>query len=159
MRTINSLLKAVEKIQIQLVCEIAVDQTKENLLSLNRQQMFDGKTETGGDISPSYLEDPYFKSRESAQRYSDWKDKITPNPKRKKGVPNLFIVGTFHDSISIEVAGSSIKFQSSFEKASAIVSKFSGNIYGLGGEYKADYIVTDLSPATGVELVKQLNKK
>ena len=145
--------------KVEQVCEGAVNQTKEDLLSLNKTQMFDGKTKTGQDITPSYLDDPYFKSRESAQRYSDWKDSITPNPKRKKGTPNLFIVGTYHNSLEIKVGNGQIDTRSSFVKASSIEAKFGGDIYGLGGEYKEEYIGDNLAPAVGRALVQNLNKK
>ena len=70
-----------------------------SVADLNREQMMEGKTNKGEDITPKYLDNPYFKSKESAQRYSDWKDDITPSSKRKKGVPNLFINGKFHNSL------------------------------------------------------------
>jgi hypothetical protein len=70
-----------------------------SVVDLNREQMMEGQTNKGEDITPKYADNPYFKSKESAQRYSDWKDDITPNSKRKKGVPNLFINGKFHNSL------------------------------------------------------------
>jgi len=159
MRTINNLLQAVEKTSIETVCGSAVNATKEPMLTLNKQQLYDGKTRSGNDLSPTYLEDPYFKSREAAQRYSDWKDEITPNPKRKKGVPNLFIVGAFHNSIGVKVMAGNIEFSSSFPKAQSIEEKFTEGIYGLGGEYKGEYLVKNLAPAVNTGLIENLNKR
>lgn len=159
MRTINNLLTAVEKIDIGQTCSASVDTTKNDYLQKNRDQLFDGKTKSGADLSPSYLDDPYFKSPEAAQRYSDWKDRITPNDKRKKGVPNLFINGTFYRSLLVQVQGEEIKTESTFSESSDIVSKFSGDIYGLGGSYKSEYIVENLAPVVSKQLVTQLNEK
>ncbi|HEY4112188.1 hypothetical protein [Puia sp.] len=123
-----------------------MDQSKDELLERNKNQMYDGKTRTGEDISPSYLEDPYFKSPEAAQRYSDWKDDITPNSNRKPGVPNLYINGAFYRSLRIEVSGEVIITDSSFPEAADIERKFTTKIFGLGGRYKADFLSDFLKP-------------
>jgi hypothetical protein len=107
----------------------------------------EGKRRDGKDISPSYFEDPWFKSIESATAYSEWKDRITPNTKRKKGVPNLFIVGTFHKSITLDISGDSIKFHSSFPEAADIERKFTGMIYSLNVEKRTEYVREFLRPA------------
>lgn len=120
----------------------ALEKDKEKILSLNRLQLFEGKDSDGNDLSPTYQEDPYFKTRESAQRYSDWKDKITPNPKRKPGVPNLYINGYFHNSIDASVRVDGIQFDSSFDKASSIENKFGSHIYGLNDESKTELMHT-----------------
>lgn len=140
MITASALLEKWTQIDVELIAEVSVANTKEEMLDLNLEQMMEGKTKEGTDISPSYLEDPYFKSRESAQRYSDWKDKITPNPKRKKGVPNYYINGQYHSSIEIEVNGESIDFSSSFSGAADIAQKTGGKLFGLNAEKRVPYI-------------------
>lgn len=81
-----------------LVLDSAMDE-QQFIVESNRGQMFDGKTHDDKDIRPYYSQDPYFKTRESAERYADWKQRLTPNPRRNKDVPNLYITGTFYDSI------------------------------------------------------------
>lgn len=158
MRTINNMLQSARKVSIEAVLETTVDDTKEQLLALNKQQMYSGKLRTGQDITPSYLDDPYFKSTAAAQRYSDWKDEITPDQNRKKGTPNLFINGAFYDSIGISVGSGDIKFDASFKDANSIESKFTANIYGLGGRYKSDYL--DVSGPHSIELLtRELNRR
>src|SRR5258708_7633887 len=102
MTTFIDLKKKFEALNTDKIITKIMDDTQVQLLEENKEQMYDGKLKTGGNITPSYLEDPYFKSRESAQRYSDWKDRITPNPERESGVPNLFINGKFYDSLKID---------------------------------------------------------
>lgn len=159
MRTLSSTISAINKVNIENLCSSSVDQTKDDLLQTNKDQLFDGKLKTGQDLSPSYLDDPYFKSAASAQRYSDWKDLITPNANRKKGIPNLYINGAFYMSLSVEVAGSSVMMGSSFPDADDIESKFTKNIFGLGGQYKSKYITVTLQPLVFQKLITQLNSK
>jgi hypothetical protein len=123
----------------------SVVETKETLLALNKEQLLEGKNKYGLDLAPTYLDDPYFKSREAAQRYSDWKDRITPNPKRKKGVPNLFIVGTYHNSIEATLQGNKLEVTASFSQAKSIENKYTG-LYGLSAPFKQRYIETDVRP-------------
>lgn len=133
------------KQSIETLTVKAIDQTKEQLLEANRDQLYDGKNRLGQDITPGYLDDPYFKTKESAQRYSDWKDTITPNPDRTKGIPNLYIVGTYHKSIKIDVSGLSIVYTATF-RGEDIERKYGENIYGLGGERKVRYTQGVLKP-------------
>jgi hypothetical protein len=97
------------------------------------------------DISPTYFQDPFFKSQEAAQRYSDWKDRISPKTSRKRGVPNLWINGFFHSTISISVNGQSIMYDSTFSGADDIERKFA-KIYGLNAEMRKEYIKNFLRP-------------
>lgn len=157
MRKLSELIAAVNNIRVNDICSDAVADTKEDLLRINKEQLYDGKLKTGADLSPTYLDDPYFKTPASAKRYSDWKDQITPNSKRKSGVPNLFITGVFYDSLSISISGMDVDVDSSFSKATDIESKFSTAIFGLGGEYKEDYLEI-VKPVVFEDLTEQLNK-
>lgn len=84
-----------------IVLSLAMD-SKPSIVELNKEQMFEGETNDGKDIRPKYSENPYFKSKKSADKYAEWKMKITPGKRRKKDVPNLFIKGDFYDSIYAE---------------------------------------------------------
>jgi len=134
-RLIN-LYNKIKALDTDKICVDVIVENKDELLALNKEQLLEGKNNEGGDM-PSYLNDPYFKSLKSAQAYSDWKDEITPNPKRKKGVMNLFIVGTYHDSIELTIEGLKINYQASF-LGPEIESKHP-NIYGLGPEKRIEY--------------------
>lgn len=146
MPTALDMLNNFKAMNLTDVAEEVLNKTSGVALEANKDQLYDGKLSTGEDISPTYLEDPYFKSKEAAQRYSDWKDEITPNPRRKKGVPNLFITGPFYASIQVQAEGGGLAYKSGFPAAPSIESKFSVNIYGLGGEYRSEYLDTALEP-------------
>lgn len=143
-RSAISILSNLRK-SIPAISEESVSETKDHFMDLNRDQLMEGKNKTGENISPSYLEDPYFKTKEAAMRYSEWKDRITPSSIRPKGVPNLYIVGKFHNSLSPSVSGGKISVQSTFEDANDIENKYDG-IYGLNGEKKSVYIKESVRP-------------
>lgn len=132
-------LDLLRTVSIQQISQDSIIQVKDELLTLNKEQMYDGKRADGQDIAPSYFNDPYFKQPGAGQRYSAWKDKITPNPKRSSGTPNLFINGTYYDTITITVLKDRIEYNSNFEQG-ALEQKYGPKIYSLGGEYRQRWI-------------------
>jgi hypothetical protein len=161
MSTILSMKKRFEAIDTDKVIEAAMTESLPDLNDLNLEQIYDGKTNTGDDIRPSYYEDPYFKTPEQAIAYSNWKDRITPNSRRNRGTPNLFINGYYYRSRSLSLAGDVIRFDSFWPEGSKIHQKYA-NINGLGGSYKSDFINHFLQPvlsknielATGLKMSK-----
>lgn len=151
MATLGGLLRRVEAFDGNKAAEQSIELTKYDLLSENKKQMYDGKTRTGDNITPTYQLDPYFKTPQAAQRYSDWKDEITPNSNRPSGVPNLFIDGTYYGTLDIVISGDVIQFPSSFKGANDINTTFAG-IHGLGGPYKALYLKDFLRPAFSTQV-------
>jgi hypothetical protein len=141
MAGVRQIRAKVQRLRADLrgLAESSVSQTKDTILQLNKEQLLEGKTALGTDITPSYLTDPYFKTKEAAQRYSAWKDKITPNPNRRSGVPNMYINGYYHNSIQIEQTGDRLVYNSPFGKAKNIDEKYP-NLYGLSVPFKARYI-------------------
>jgi hypothetical protein len=161
MKTIRNLIRKIEALDPDRICEDAVDDTKYQLLAENKSQLYAGKLRTGADLAPSYLDDPYFHTRAAAQAYSDWKDRITPpTTNRKKGIPNLFINGYYYASLRIRVTDSAIIFSSNWLEEPEIENKYGNEIYGLGDDFKEKYVERYLRPdfkklmesATGLKL-------
>ncbi len=144
--TILALYNRFSQLNTDKVIEESVADTKDQILRLNKEQLLAGKTRTGADITPSYLDDPYFKTREAAQKYSEWKDRITPNPFRKSGTPNLYINGFYHNSIRVDVVGQSIQYSTNVGIGSKIEGKYGENLYGLSGNFKSEYLGVYLGP-------------
>lgn len=145
--TISGLLTKVKALNIEQISIDSVEETKDKLLDKSREQLLEGKLRTGQDIFPTYLEDPFFKTKQAAQRYSDWKDRLTPNSKRKKGVPNLFITGAWvHDPLKIEIQGTNIQFDIPSPIGAKIFQKYGVNIVGLDPEKKGEYVKENLRP-------------
>ena len=97
------------------------------VIDLNRQQLMEGKTHLNEDVRPYYSEDTYFKKPGASDRYIEWKQRITPNPKRNPDAPNLFIDGTFHKTFKLDIESDSIIIYSDDQQ---IARKFD-NIFGL----------------------------
>ena len=143
--TIKGLYKKVETLQANQE-KLAGESVEENttyLGMLNKQQLLAGKRSDGKDLFPTYQEDPYFETLAQAQAYSDWKDRITPNPKRKPGVPNLYINGYYYDSRVIKVSGDRIIYDGN---TFGLEEKYGKEINGLGGEYKEAFLDLHLRP-------------
>lgn len=100
-----------------------LDDNSELLETMNREQMWEGLDSTGKGIRPRYSEDPFFKSPEAAQRYADWKWKITPSS-RDADTPNLFITGPFYRSVTAERQGDFIQFGTDTSLGGKVTSKF-----------------------------------
>lgn len=154
MAGINEMIHRFGRLNRKEAIATALDQTKDRMIELQREQLLEGKTSKGDDITPSYLDDPYFKSRQAAQRYSAWKDRITPHPIRKSGTPNLFINGAFHKSIEAVIKPGSVIISATFKKAASIEGKFK-DIYGLNDEKTGAYTKV-MGPVAVEEMKKQV---
>jgi hypothetical protein len=144
--TIRGLYNKLQAVDHDKIARETMEGSEEELNQYNLQQLIDGKRNDGLDISPTYLEDPFFKTREQAQAYSDWKDKISPrSSKRKKGVPNLFINGFYHRSRQVRIVGDKIIYSSYYSEAPDIEQTFK-NIDGLNPESRKKFIPFVLRP-------------
>ena len=112
------------------------------LLDLNRDQMMAGQNAEGTDITPSYLDDPYFKTRRQAIGYMNWKQRITADSRRDPQTPNLFIKGDFHNSIRIRYGDNEIEFVSETTLGKDIQSTHP-DVLGLN-DRNQDMILTDI---------------
>lgn len=146
MGTILDLLKRVESVDTDKICIEVMEHNADVLNDINKQQLYDGKGNDGQDLAPTYLNDPYFKTREAAQRYSDWKDKITPSSVRKPGVPNLYINGYYHNSRKVAISGTRILHTATY-KGLEIKTKYADKLDGLAGDYKIEFVNDHLRPA------------
>lgn len=123
----------------------SIEGTEEEIREYNLQQLLDGKTNEGIDISPTYFEDPYFDTYEQAKAYSDWKDRISPMSIRRPGVPNLFINGYYHNSRRVRIVGDKIIYDSDWNEGKEIEQKFK-NINGLNPDSRKKFIPFVLRP-------------
>src|SRR5687768_15227200 len=117
MGTIRGLYNRLMTVDHDEIARKSIEGTEEEIREYNLQQLLDGKTNEGIDISPTYFEDPFFDTYEQAKAYSDWKDRISPMSKRRPGVPNLYINGFYHSTIKVEVQGDKINYNSTYGEA------------------------------------------
>lgn len=159
MGTIRGIYNRLQTVDTDAIAVKTLEGTEEEIRQYNLQQLLDGKTNQGTDISPTYLEDPFFKTQEQAQAYSEWKDKISPPSNRRPGVPNLFINGFYHGTRRVEIQGEKIVYSSSYGEQHGFEEKYK-NLDGLNPESRKKFIPFVLRPvfnhliqeATGLKL-------
>lgn len=157
MATILGMKRRFESFDAAAMITKVMHDSTQDLRDLNLEQMYDGKTNKGTDIKPSYIEDPYWNDKggvRAAQAYSDWKDRITPNIRRTPGTPNLFITGFYHSTIKVSIVGDSIVHSSTFSGEPDIRGRFK-NIYGLGGRHREIFLKQYLMPVIKDEVLNQ----
>ena len=139
----------------QQVLDCMADNSHDMVLSV-REQLYSGLDGNGTSLSPSYDSDPYFTDPHAGyfdeerghwvncylhpERYIAWKQRITPPesgqrlnlPPRPSTVPNLFIVGTFHMSISSRPTSRGVEiFTSGWDSGPLVERKYGSQIFKL----------------------------
>jgi len=162
MSTILAMKKRFEALDPDLVIYQVMKDNENDLNDLNLEQLYSGKTNKGEDIHPSYLEDPYWNDKgglQAAQRYSDWKDRITPSSRRNPGTPNLFINGYYHSRrFTTIVPGGTIVHSDGASFGKDIQQKYK-DIDGLGGEFKKIFLETYIQPVLNDKIEQALGLK
>lgn len=142
MGILNDLRMRVEAVQNGLqsgeLVRNAIVRHGEDILDLQREQLFEGKASSGEDIRPFYSEDlkpsGYFYSVETARRYADWKREGINYPyraNRNPDAPNLYINGRFHDEIGVRFDYDSVGIVAMTPYAANIMAKYGIKTFGL----------------------------
>lgn len=129
MCTIAEMLRRVQSIDLVNIAGDIVSQHTDELADLNRKQLMAGKNNKGELLGPKHSENPFFKTPESAMRYAAWKKRITPET--PFDIPNLFINGQFHGTISFRREAELLIADSSSPIAGDIESTYNNTALGL----------------------------
>lgn len=110
----------------------------DDILELQKQQLFAGLASNGQDIRPYYSEDlkpsGYFYTVESAGRYAAWKKDGINYPytaNRNPDAPNLYINGRFHDELGVQFAGDTVGIVGTTGYSKGIIAKYGISTFGL----------------------------
>lgn len=110
----------------------------DDILDLQKQQLFAGLASNGQDIRPYYSEDlkpsGYFYTVESAKRYSAWKESGINYPysaKRNPDAPNLYINGRFHEELGVQFDADAVGIVGTTEYSKGIIAKYGVSTFGL----------------------------
>lgn len=110
----------------------------DDIMELQKIQLFQGKASSGQDIRPFYSEDlkptGYFHSVESAGRYSAWKQTGISYPysvDRNPDAPNLYINGKFHSELDVEFGMEAVGIIGATAYAKRIMLKYGIQTFGL----------------------------
>ena len=139
--TLQELYSRIEGVRDALhsgeIPRLAVLPYGDDILTLQREQLAEGKAASGEDLRPYYSEDikpsGYFKSTATAANYAAWKQDIN-NPyeagARNPDAPNLFITGKFYGEIGVEFAADMAHVIAHTPFAAQVMAKYAGQ-FGL----------------------------
>lgn len=155
--TVHSIVTGFE----QVVSE-CLTANKSVIQDLVGEQLYSGLDGDTSSLRPSYSDDPFFDIRgrwyHDSDGYIEWKEKITPPitsprlnlPPRPIDVPNLYITGTFHESIRATVNGCNLSINTvGFSDGPDIVKKYGDNILNLGMDAREYIVLEMLKPFVG----------
>ena len=110
----------------------------DDILELQKLQLFQGKAADGQDIRPYYSEDlkpgGYFYSVETAKRYAEWKVSGINYPysvDRNPDAPNLYINGRFHDELGVQFDAETVGIVGTSGYSKDIIAKYGLQTFGL----------------------------
>lgn len=140
-------------------CLKCMDENKNIIRDSIQEQLFSGIDGTDRCLTPTYDNDPYFNEpgpwQNKPEKYKRWKEKITPPissyllnlPPRPTEVPNLFITGTFYDSIRLKKRNADMQvFTEGFIDGPDILKKYGDKIFSLGSTAREYFIMMHLRP-------------
>ena len=110
---------------------------RDDIMDRQREQLFAGKNALGDDIRPYYSEDlqpgGYFKNKEAALRYAEWKRSLSYPVQASRNVdaPNLYINGRFHSELDVTFNSDTVAIQGDSGYAQKIVAKYGMAQFGL----------------------------
>ena len=145
MRTINSLLTSVQKLDMEFLIENSLIETSENYKGLQKDQMIHGLNSKGTQIGK-------YRSPAYAQK------KSSMNPLAGEGNVDLKLTGDFYSGIFTDVRSDGILVDSADQKSEALQQKYGETIFGLDDDNKQEY-VNELRPVFFQMITEELNKK
>ena len=140
-------------------CIKCLEENTEVVADCIKEQLYSGLDGDGDYLNPTYDNDPFFNEegvwKGRAEMYKRWKERITPPIAsnmlnllpRPTEVPNLFITGTFHDSIKAIRNGDVLTITTSgFRDGPIIERKYGNQIFAMGESAKEYFNLFHLRP-------------
>ena len=146
----------------ELIRNVVV-QHPDDILDLQKMQLFQGLAANGEDIRPYYSEDlkpsGFFHSVESAGRYAAWKKDGINYPykaNRNPDAPNLYINGRFHDELGVQFDAQTVGIVGTTGYSKGIVEKYGIQTFGL---MMANWMVVFVERGAYNELMDELRTR
>lgn len=144
MATIFQAAAAVNKINLIDLAKQIVTENAEPLLEENRAQLYMGLRPDGNEITPRY----------HYRWYAEWKHRLNPMP--GLGVPDLFLTGQLHETLTLSTETFMPYFNSDMAGYPQIAQY--RNIFGVGNTYlKWQYAAKVFNPQLRILVNKILN--
>jgi hypothetical protein len=149
MRTINSLLQSVQKVDLPFLLENSMIETAPDYVEIQREQMFSGIQSDGKEIE------------RIGANYKGYAPR-TIQEKRRKGQPTdritLKDTGDFYFEIFADARAEGYVVGSADSKSDDLQEAYGEKIFGLSDKPKASFI-SKLQPEAVRQTEKQLNKR
>jgi hypothetical protein len=124
MASVRELMKRLEAIDVDQLAADSIDDSKNDLIEWQQEQLFAGKNSTGGPIRPAYT-------------------KVTKRIKTRKGQPTdrvtLKDTSAFYNAIFVDVRSTTYIIDSTDYKTPLLLNKYGKSIFGLGGVFMVGY--------------------
>lgn len=139
-RLINNAEALLSDLESGVLVRDVLEDYGEEIMSLQRIQLLEGKASSGNDIRPYYSEDVgptgYFKTKASAEAYRAWKGSLSypHDVQRNDDAPNLYINGKFHSELGVTFGPQALAILPETPYASKIVRKYGVETFGLTRE-------------------------
>lgn len=131
--TLGDIQRAIEATNLDAIAGEVVEDNKDNILQLNRDQLMSGFDSNGEKMEPQY----------ASRDYALKKNKMNALP--GLGTPDLYLTGKFQSSLQLQVMGKDVKFSDTDDKAKYLEVNYGpDNIYGLSedsiGEARTEFL-------------------
>lgn len=141
MGLLDNLLQRVQRVNDglrggELIRNVVV-RHPDDILELQKIQLFQGLASNGQDIRPYYSEDlkpsGWFYSVETAKNYAAWKQSLSYpyEAERNPDAPNLYINGKFHDELGVEFRADAVGVAGTTSYSKGIMLRYGLNTFGL----------------------------
>lgn len=134
------------------VCESVFESRKGDCEEQVLLQLMEGMGGNGTPLSPTYEEDPYFRTPESAQAYVRMKRIVYGVDVPPNGSPNLYLNGYFYGSLYMNVTATGCSMESTAVFADDIWQKYGRENFGISNEF----YTSEIKPEIIMELKKLL---
>lgn len=147
MASVQEMIQRLQSVRVHIksvpdIVSTVANAHKEELLSLNKDQMLLGRNSKGNLLKPNYLSDPYFNTSAQANAYAQMKYRLESShksriehvlgyPDKPKNTPNLIVTGPFQDNMYITFNGNGFTIGSTYQDSGDIESKYNNAVFGL----------------------------
>lgn len=100
-------IEAFEAIDFEAMALEILPKLLDYIAELNRWQMGKGLG-YDGEYMPSYLNDPFFETRQQAVGYMLYKKKVSPNTQKPVDIIDYYVNGYTHDRVVATISGSDV---------------------------------------------------
>lgn len=128
MTTISDMLDSFKRLNLRKQVPIIIEQTKEEIITLNQRQLYNNSEDAKGVPLRFY----------ASNSYAFEKERRNPNP--GFGRPDLFLSGAFYRGFYISVTNSTYDIYSRDSKTGKLVAKYGEDIFGMTDDSQQQYV-------------------